>query len=128
MDPRGPMPPNEKISLLLQQVSAQEDDKKVLAARLEQFSVQLEEKERALAQANREIKAATAQIVSARNDLQNWKKDAIALRDKMGSMEKENRETLEAIIKTLEKTLSDKEGARSGEPAPLELLPLPRQQ
>jgi hypothetical protein len=128
LDPRGPMPPNERISLLTQRLAADEDDKKVLAARLEQVAAQLDEKERALGLANREIKDATAQIVRARNELQNWKKDAAALRDKMGTMEKENRDTLETIIKTLEKTLSERDGPRSADSAAPELLPVPRTQ
>jgi hypothetical protein len=121
------MTPNDQISLMSQKLAASEDDRKVLAAHLENVMAQLDEKDKALALATREVQEATAQIVRTRNDLQVWKKDALAMRDKVGNMEKEQRELLETIIKTLEKSL-ERDPAKMADPLGVEPLPLPRQQ
>jgi exonuclease VII large subunit len=96
---------NDQNSLLSQRVASAEDDRKVLAARLQLVETQLEEKEKALAEATREIQEATAQTVRTRNELQQWKKDMTSLRDQFSNMDKDHRETLETIIKTLEQVL-----------------------
>ena len=97
---------NEQISQMSQRLASADDDRKVLASRLHMVETQLEEKEKALAVAMREIQDATAQVVRTRNDLQQWKKDTKALCDHLGSMEKDNRETMETMIKTLEEVLA----------------------
>jgi hypothetical protein len=121
------LPINEQISLMSQRMASSEDDRKVLASRLHLVETQLEEKERALAVATKEIQETTTQVVRARNELQQWKKDTKVLRDRLGSLEKENRETLEATIKTLEQVLErDKEPVRKSEIPSVEALPLPK--
>ncbi len=109
-------PPNEQISLISQRLMAAEDDRKVLVARVQLLENQVDDKERLLTAAKQEIQEATAQIVKTRNELQQWKKDMTALRDKLGGMEKENRETLETMIRTLEQIL-DRDKAPAKGPA-----------
>jgi hypothetical protein len=121
------MPMNEQISMMSQRIASADDDRKVLASRLHLVETELEEKERALALATREIQESTAQVVKARNDLQQWKKDTKTLRDRFGSMEKENRETMETMIKTLEQILErdNDHGKRADLPLP-EPMPMPK--
>jgi hypothetical protein len=121
------LPMNEQISMMSQRLASAEDDRKVLASRLHLVETQLEEKEKALAVATREIQESTAQVVRARNDLQQWKKDTKTLRDRVVSMEKENRETLETMVKTLEQVL-ERDGDSSKRPdLPLtDPLPMPK--
>jgi hypothetical protein len=118
--------PNEAIVSLQEQLAAAKDDRSVLEARMEVFRAQLEEKDKALALASREIQEATAQLARTRNDLMAWQKEMVALRDRQGRVEKEGRETLEATIKMLEKML-EAPAPRVESPAPApELLPVPQ--
>jgi hypothetical protein len=121
------LPMNEQISMMSQRLASAEDDRKVLASRLHLIETQLEEKEKALAMATREIQESTAQVVRARNELQQWKKDTKGLRDRVATMEKENRETLETMVKTLEQVL-ERDGDVSKRPdLPLaDPLPMPK--
>jgi hypothetical protein len=121
------LPPNERISLMSQQLANAEDNRKVLAGRLQMVETQLAEKEKALAAATQEIQETTAQVVKTRNELQTWQKDMKNLRDKYGALEKDNRETLETMIKTLEMYLDrEKMPAKGPDISGPELLPLPK--
>jgi hypothetical protein len=120
-----PPPRNEQIALMSEQLRNADQDRSVLAERLRLVEGQLSDKEKALAAATQEIQEATGQIVKTRNELQQWKKDMTTLRDRVGLMEKDNRETLETIIKTLEQILDrEKEGKASDLAAPV--LPMPK--
>jgi hypothetical protein len=122
------MPMNDQISLMSQRLASTEDDRKVLASRMHMLEVQLEEKDKALASAAREIQECTAKLVSTRNELAQWQKDMKTLRDRYRTMEKDNRETLEATIKTLEQYLErDKSPAKGPATLSPELLPWPPQ-
>jgi chromosome segregation ATPase len=105
---------SEQVALMSQRLAANEDDRKVLAGRLEMLENQLAEKDRALTQANREVQEATEQIARTRRELQSWKQDMSALRDRLGSAEKDNRATLESIIHTLEQILQRDQEGRPG--------------
>ena len=110
------LPPNEQVSIMAQRLASAEDDRKVLLARVQILETQLDDRQRALDLARNEIQEATGAIVKTRNDLQQWKKDMAALRDKMGVMEKDNRDTLETMIRTLE-TILDRDKAPAKGPA-----------
>jgi hypothetical protein len=122
----GP-PPNEQITLLSEHVREAEDDRKVLNARLQQMTAQLEEKDRALVLAQHQIQEATAQVARTRKELQAWQTDVTALTVRLRTAERDNRDTLETITRTLEKMLREREPARGPDAAGPELLPLPRQ-
>ena len=102
-----PLPPNpgahsEQISFMNQRLAASEDDKKVLQARVRQLEGQLRDKDRALAQASQDIQDTTQQIARTREELQRWKQELLNLRGKLQNVERDNKATLEAIIRTLE--------------------------
>jgi hypothetical protein len=121
------LPMNEQLSLMSQRVASAEDDRKVLASRMHIIELQLEEKEKALAAAKLEIQESTTQVVHARNELQQWQKESKALREKMTNMERDNRDTLEATIKTLEQVLErDRETPKGPEIRDPEVLTLPK--
>ena len=81
-----------------------------------------------LAQAQRQIQEATAEVVKTRKQLEAWQSDVTALTQRLRSVERDNRDTLETITRTLEKMLErDREPARGAEAPGPELLPLPRQ-
>ena len=90
---------------LTQKLVTSEEEKKTLAARVQQLELTVEEKEKAQVQATQEIKAATEEVARARSELQRWKQQVVALREKLGSAEKENLETLSSIVGVLEKMM-----------------------
>ena len=110
-----------------QRLVGSDDDRRVLASRLQLVEGQLEEKEKALALATKEIQESTVQIARTRNELQQWKKDMRVLRERLGGMEKDNREALDAMIKTLEQVLErDREQMKGADLPVQEILPLPK--
>jgi len=98
-------PPNEQFTLLMERLTAAEDDRKAMQARLFHLDQQLREKDQAIVQASGEVQEATKQIKHTREEIKRWKSDMETLRGKLRHVERENKETLEAIIKTLEKFL-----------------------
>jgi hypothetical protein len=112
--PLPPGPPNEQVSLMLQRLAALEDDRKALAARLQAAEVQSRDKDQTVHQASYEIQESTKQLRKTREEMQRWKQEVDDLRTKVRGMEKENRSTLEGILKALEQT-SDREALRSSE-------------
>lgn len=118
-----PPPPGpaafEHIALMSQQLHQVEDETKILRARLQQTTEQLEDKEQALAMAEQEILAARESIARSRAELLRWRQEMSALRDRLRSSEKENLATLEAIIKLLERLLEEKPPPpNEGNPSP----------
>jgi hypothetical protein len=104
--PGLPQPPpgmsSEQMALLLQRLSTSDDDRKALGARLQQLEVQLRDKDQAVVQTTYEVQESTKQMKRTRDDLVRWKQDMDGLRVKLAGMERENKVTLEAILKTLE--------------------------
>lgn len=100
-----PVPVPEQVSLMAQKVASAEDDRKALAARLQLLETQLLEKEKALVQGSLEVRDATQQVHNARQDIERWKQETDTLRTKLQNMEKENRETLEAVIRSMEQVV-----------------------
>src|SRR5579864_3948112 len=109
-----PTPLNEQAAVMNQKLGASEDDRKVLAARLQQMDIQLQEKEKAIVLANYEIKEAAKQVALTREELKRWKEEMDTLRGQLRNVEKENKGTLEAIIRTLEQFM-DREKEKAPE-------------
>lgn len=126
--PQGPQAGgNEQFSLMSQRMAAAEDDRKVLAARVKQLEVQLRDKDKALVQASLEIQEAATETAKAREDLQRWRQELETVRSKLRSVERDNKTTLEAIIRTLEQFLErERDGSRSTESRSIELTPTSR--
>lgn len=110
-------PPNEQFSQMAQRLASLEDDRRVFAARAQQLENQLRDKDKALVQASVEIQEATAQIAKTREELQRWKLEMESVRGKLRNVERDNKTTLEAIIRTLEQFL-EREGSRHVEAVP----------
>jgi septal ring factor EnvC (AmiA/AmiB activator) len=110
--PPGPVPPgaaaaaggtsSEQMAMMMQRLASSEDDRKALAGRLQQLETQLREKDQAVVQTSYEVQESTKQMKRTRDDLARWKQDMDGLRTKLASIERENKLTLEAILKTLE--------------------------
>jgi septal ring factor EnvC (AmiA/AmiB activator) len=117
----GP-PPNftDQISLMSQRLASTEDDRKTLAARLQQAEMQLEEKDQALAAVGHEILAATEEVARTRDELRRFKGEMEALRNRLKNAEKEDRATLESIIKMLEHMLEQDKRPADPTPKPIE--------
>jgi outer membrane murein-binding lipoprotein Lpp len=105
----------ERALELVQKLTQAEEEKKTLGARVQQLESQVEEREKALRQAETEVKAATMELTQARSDLQRWKQQVVGLREKLGSAEKDNLETLQSIVNALEQLLERKK--QTEEPA-----------
>jgi hypothetical protein len=121
-----PTPLPELSANLSQKMSALEDDRKVLAARMQQMDIQLQEKDKAIILANHEIKEATIQVSQTREELKRWKEEMETLRGQLRNVEKENKGTLEAIIKTLEQFMEREKGNESTGPIlPKQSPPIP---
>ena len=75
-------------------------------------------REQALAEALREVEAAAAEVGRARADLMVLRKEIAALKDRLEQVEKEDVETLKAVIAALDKLV---QGAPPGRPAGKEL-------
>ncbi|MBX9677693.1 MAG: hypothetical protein K2X38_02935 [Gemmataceae bacterium] len=105
------------VSLMLQKMSAIEDDRKTMSGKLQQVEVQMREKDQAIVQATYEIQESTKQIRRTRDEMQNWKQEMDDMRGKLRNVERENRQTLETVVKTLESYLDrDKGGSTSSGP------------
>ncbi|MFO0865828.1 MAG: hypothetical protein U0744_14450 [Gemmataceae bacterium] len=104
------------LSLMLQKMSAIEDDRKTMAGKLQQVELQMREKDQAIVQATYEIQESTKQIRRTRDEMQNWKQEMDDMRGKLRNVERENRQTLETVVKTLETYLDREKGSAAGLP------------
>jgi hypothetical protein len=108
-----PGPPNEQLSVMLQKLATLEDDRKAYSAKLQQTESQLRDKDQMVYQASYEIQESTKQLRKTREEMQRWKQEMDDLRTKVRSLEKENRTTLESVLKALE-PYTDRLPAKTG--------------
>jgi hypothetical protein len=104
-----PAPLGEQITQMAQRVASADDDRKALTARLQLLEEQLTEKDKALVHGNLEVREATQQVQAVRQEIHRWKQESESLRAKLQNSEKENRETLEAVIRSMEQVV-DRDG------------------
>lgn len=115
--PQG-MPPNpnlpppgfaspDQISFMQQRLHSIEDEKKSYAARVQQLEVQLRDKDQAVVQTGFEVQESTKQLKRTREEVLRWKNEMDDLRARLRTIERENKGTLEAILKTLEQHLGE---------------------
>ncbi len=93
-----PAPPT--IEVITRQAADQEQ--KALVLRAQQLESVIAEKDRAIAQAGQELKAASAELTRSQEELRRWKQETAALREKLRSAEKENVTTLQSVIALME--------------------------
>lgn len=104
-----PESPQDAISLLSQRLAANDDERKVLAARLAQIELLLREKEKALDEAREEITGATNEIAKARAELRAYKQQVEELREKLRAAEKKNDELMEKSLEIMRKAEQERE-------------------
>jgi hypothetical protein len=104
-----PESPQDAISLLSQRLAANDDERKVLAARLAQIELVLREKEKALDEAREEITGATNEIAKARAELRAYKQQVEELREKLRAAEKKNDELMEKSLEIMRKAEQERE-------------------
>jgi hypothetical protein len=121
--------PFERVAELTHQLAAAEDTRKVLVGRALFIETQLEDKEQALGQANQEIENALREIIRVREEMQQMRQELLRLRTRLRDAEKENKDTLESVIRMMEQMLERQvspagEKSSTGEtPAPAESRP-----
>jgi len=104
------------LSLMLQKMSAIEDDRKTMAGKLQQVEVQMRDKDNAIVQATYEIQESTKQIRRTRDEMQTWKQEMDEMRSKVKNVERDNRQTLEGVVKALESFLDREKPAPPSAP------------
>jgi|SRR5579859_1891645 len=92
----------DQMSFLMQRLQNIEDDRKAMTMRLTAMETQLREKEQAVTQAGYEVQASALQMKKSRDDLHQWKGELSELRNRIRTIEQENRLTVEVLIKALE--------------------------
>lgn len=115
---REPQPGNEAA----QKLASVEDERNKLALRVQMLQNQVEEKEKALTQATKELESTQAEMTRTRGDLEQWKRDTRALRDKFRESEKENANALQSIMSMLEKMV-EHEGTMPEKSKPPQAMP-----
>ncbi len=109
--------PQDAISLLSQRLAANDDDRKVLAARLAQVETTLQEREKALDDAREVIGNADTEVTRSRAEIKRLRSQVDDMRDKLRGAEKDKKELLEKTEKALE-LLERCEKERAATPAP----------
>jgi septal ring factor EnvC (AmiA/AmiB activator) len=94
--------PNEQVAQMAQRLAVNDDDRKVMAARLQQAETQLHEKEKMVVLANYEVQEAVREVKQTREEMVRYRQEMEQLRAQLYSVERENKGTLEAVIHTLE--------------------------
>jgi TolA-binding protein len=92
----------DQMSLMMQRMQNLEDDRKAMTMRLTAMETQLREKEQAVSQAGYEVQSSAMQMRKSREDLQQWKLELTEMRNRIRTIEQENRLTVEVLIKALE--------------------------
>ena len=112
--------------LAAQRLQPPEEERRVVQQRMQMLEATVLDQERALSQANNDMKAATDEVARARKELQQWKSEMAGLRDRLRNSEKENLATLQSMVALVEQMV-DHEHADKGMPdskdevAPLEM-------
>ncbi len=101
-------PPEERVSLLIQQLAAAEDQKRVVTGRLQYLESQVDEKERAITTAAQQVGATTEEMTRLSQEVQRWKAEVTAARERVRALEQENRETLEMVVNVLQQAVERK--------------------
>jgi hypothetical protein len=100
--PSQPFVANEQMATMSSKLHDSDDDRKALGWRLQQVEKQLQEKDKIIVLTKYEIQEAAKEVSQTREELKRWKQEMETLRGQLHSAEKENKGTLEAIIRTLE--------------------------
>jgi len=106
--------PADRVVELAKQVEAAGAENRALVGRLRELEALGVGREQALAEALREVESAAAEVARARGDVLTIRTDLIALRDRLDAVEKEDVETLRAVVAALERLLDGPPRAAAG--------------
>ncbi|MBX9625103.1 MAG: hypothetical protein K2X82_14955, partial [Gemmataceae bacterium] len=97
--------PAERVVELSTQLQAAAFENKALIARIRELDAVAHGREVSLVEAVREVEAASGEVAKARAELAALRAEVAAARDRLRQIEKEDVETLRAVIAGLEKLL-----------------------
>ena len=119
-------PSSRQAADLAQRLADTRDESKILAARLQEFQAQIDEKNLALAAAKSEVRRVTEEIKQTREQIDHWTREVGNLRARAETAEKENQASLKALSQLVEMMIVQ-ETARSGKPpaAPVSVPAVP---
>ncbi len=120
--PYPPEPYYDQVSAMRQQWAGAADRIQLLTAKLQQAEKVLHDRDQALVEGARETHDAQQEIDRTRKEIERWKKDVLSLRGRVHALEKENRDTLEMVIRTIERMMQEKQAPRG------ELVPAPKKE
>jgi outer membrane murein-binding lipoprotein Lpp len=100
----------KKALELTRRLGESEAERKQLASRVADLEAAGKEKDIALEQARTEIQSARTQMVRAREDLEEWKREITALRDKLRGADEENLQTLQTAVSLMHQILNQSHG------------------
>ena len=95
--------PAERALELNARLMAADADRQVLDRRARELTAALEERDRVLVQHSRDIHDAADEVVRAREQVTNWRKELEEARAKLRTREMDDVQTLKAIIALLER-------------------------
>ena len=119
-------PASRQAAEMAQKLAESRDESKILAARLQEFQAQLEDKTRTLLSARTEVHKVTEEIKQTREQIDHWSREVGNLRLRAETAEKENQASLKALAQMVEMMISQ-ETTRTGKPAnsPTVVPPVP---
>jgi chromosome segregation ATPase len=96
----------EKALELSKKLTEAESERNRLAARVEALESSVKAKDQALELARGEIQVARTEMARARQDLEQWKLEISALRDRLRGADEENVQTLQTAVALLQQILA----------------------
>jgi chromosome segregation ATPase len=96
----------EKALELSRKLIEVESERNRLAARVETLESSAKSKDQALEQARGEIQVARTEMARARQELEQWKLEISALRDRLRGADEENIQTLQTAVALLQQILA----------------------
>lgn len=116
-------PASRQAAEVSQKLADVQDENKVLAARLQQYQSQIEEKTRALASARSEVRMVTEEVRQTREQIDHWSREVANLRARAETAEKESQASMQGLFHLVETLISQETAQRGKTTAPLTPAP-----
>jgi peptidoglycan hydrolase CwlO-like protein len=100
--------PLERVVELSRELEAASVHNRMLMERLQQLEAQGQTREQALAEAVRQVEAATQEVNRSKTQIEQLQKEVATLQAQIRQMEQEDVELLRSVIETLEKLLGER--------------------
>ena len=108
-------PASRQAAELAQRLAESRDECKVLAARLQEFQAQIDDRTKALAAARAEVRMVTDEVRQTREQIDHWSREVNNLRARAESAERENQASVKALTHMVEMMISQ-ETSRAPKP------------